>query len=143
MGFDTGILAATETDDELAAFLSFEIARTLARHHNASLSTLRLNTLIQKPIYPFRGIWESLVQLIPILDTHFGGQRVFDMNQEATDIGMLLMAEAGFDPAAMVSFRRKQFKLAERRGPVMIGGPMIFYILVTSAEYDVSVFKDC
>ncbi|KAL8866504.1 MAG: hypothetical protein Q9174_006266 [Haloplaca sp. 1 TL-2023] len=129
----TGLFAAAESDDELAAFLSYEIAKILTRHQNAVSSAFWINTAIQKPIWPFRGVWGSLVQSVPTLNTHLGTKRDVDFGQDAHDIGMLLIAEAGFDPAAMVSLRRKQFILDARKGGLMIGGPDWYYRASASA----------
>ena len=93
------------SDDELAAVLSHEMSHLLAEHSNEIFNFRRLQALIMIPVLPmFVGAFFARRVLLPAftlvaanLLLHLYLLRCLE--KEADHIGMLLMAEAGFDPA--------------------------------------------
>lgn len=109
----SGLFSAAETDDEIAAILSHEVAHVLAHHAEASESGELISTLATLPALPFFAAALVMLELLiftapPIV---IGGVIELalcrDREPEADKIGMLLMAEAGYDPGATVSFWKK------------------------------------
>ncbi len=106
----TGILAAAETDDEIAAVMSHEIAHVLAHHEVAGASGQLLATLAVLPALPFfaAGFLIPGLAVIAAPPVILGSVILLALSREreaeADKMGMLLMTEAGFDPSAAVSF---------------------------------------
>ncbi len=113
----SGIFAAAETDDELAAVFSHEIAHVLAQHPEANVSSSIIAVIAGIPALPFvvgaMFVLELAVLAAPPLIV--GSLIMLALNRgreaEADEMGMLLMTEAGFDPAATVSFWEKMTTL--------------------------------
>jgi len=113
----SGIFAAAETDDELAAVFSHEIAHVLAHHPEANVSSSIIAAIAGIPALPFvvgaMFVLELAVFAAPPLIV--GSLIMLALNRgcetEADEIGMLLMTEAGFDPTATVSFWEKMTTL--------------------------------
>lgn len=121
----TGIFAAADSDDKIAAFLSHRIAHLIAHHFEERLSGRLLG-------------WVSLIPAIPWLaSSHFlmrgasfaslglatlyvalGAKLLLCSPRyhepEADEIIALLMAQAGFDPRAALSVWGKLNQLEER-----------------------------
>ncbi|KAL8928981.1 MAG: hypothetical protein Q9208_001424 [Pyrenodesmia sp. 3 TL-2023] len=116
----TGLFAAAETDDEIAAVLSHEVAHVLAQHAMADRSETLLGSLATLPVQPFAlaatliaELW--LIAAPPrILGAMILRARSREREAEADKIGMLLMTEAGFDPSAAVSFWDKMVRLEQK-----------------------------
>ncbi len=102
----TGILAAAETDDE--------IAHVLAHHEVADASGQLLATLAVLPALPFFAAPPVILGSVILLALSR------EREAEADKMGMLLMTEAGFDPSAAVSFWGKigqlERRLREKKG---------------------------
>ncbi|KAL8742141.1 MAG: hypothetical protein Q9184_008299 [Pyrenodesmia sp. 2 TL-2023] len=113
----TGLLTVAETDDEIAAVLSHEVAHVLAQHAMANESGELLVYLATAPALPFAGaglvIGELGMIAAPplILGTVILLALTRKREAEADKIGMLLMTEAGFDPSAAVSFWDKMVQM--------------------------------
>ena len=114
----SGIFAAADTDAELAAVLGHEIAHALAHHTAAQMSAIVLCCAISLPAWPFilGGLFiadELLVVAAPVII--FAATALLALSRgtevEADKIGMLLMAEAGFNPDAAISFWKKMDKV--------------------------------
>ncbi|KAL8876946.1 MAG: hypothetical protein Q9192_008771 [Flavoplaca navasiana] len=109
----SGIFAAAETDDEIAAVLSHEIAHVIAHHVEATSSGQLLGILAMLPAAPFilgaMFIEELILPAIPPMA--IGAMILLALSRkreaEADKIGMLLMTEAGYEPSAMVTCWRK------------------------------------
>lgn len=116
----SGIFAATETDDEIAAVLSHEVAHTIAHHAEASLSGQLLGVLAMLPALPFilgsMLIGELIIIAAPPMA--IGGAILLALSREreaeADKIGMLLMTEAGFEPSAAVTYWRKMASIEQK-----------------------------
>ena len=103
----TGMLATAQSDDEMAAVLGHEIAHVLAGHGLEGSGKALLGGLLAAPFVPFcvLGYFISVEFLVvsglPIgfvflCWLYLSRQR----EGEADLIGQLLMADAGYDPAA-------------------------------------------
>ena len=103
----SGILEAAETDEEFAAVIGHEIAHSIAHHTEA-----RLSAAIMLPAAPFflgYIVPELLIVVAPI--SFMAGMTLLALHRgdeaEADKIGMLLMAEAGLNSDAAISFWKK------------------------------------
>ncbi|KAL8787691.1 MAG: hypothetical protein Q9195_007647 [Heterodermia aff. obscurata] len=113
----TGIFEAAGTDAEFAAVIGHEIAHSIAHHTEARESAGILCCAMMLPAAPFiLGAFimaEFLIVAVPI--TFVGAMALLAQDRgaeaEADRIGMLLMAEAGFDPYAAISFWRKMVQV--------------------------------
>lgn len=110
IGVHSGLLRVAESPDQLAAVIGHEVAHVLADHGNERLtqqlgikSALLLvgllgeGELAQEPLQRALGIGARLGIALPFSRTH---------EEEADLMGLLIMAEAGFDPAQSVSLWR-------------------------------------
>ncbi len=107
IGVYTGLLAVTENPDQLAAVIAHEIAHVMAEHANERMSTemataLGLGALQvaagddpqRQRIMAVLGVGAQVGIILPFSRTH---------ESEADEIGLGLMADAGFDPRASVA----------------------------------------
>ena len=114
----TPIFAGVDSDDEIAAILSHEIAHFIAGHSEEETSQQLIGFLTLLPAVPSfaslaslplaipslaLGVW---LLLFPVADHKY--------EAEAEDIGLLLMAEAGFDPRVVPSVFEKLNGFANR-----------------------------
>ena len=112
----SGILAAAQTDDEIATVLGHEIAHVLAHHGEARISAFGLAALTMIPALPFilgaLVVDELYVLAAPPIAAGALVLLALSKGQEtADDMGMLLMTEAGFNPTAAESFWTKIAKV--------------------------------
>ena len=105
-------LHAGTTDDELAAVLAHEIAHVLANHTMEGVSVVTVATVFSLPFVPFALfgylVPEALIFALPIIgafSVNFALSR--KRETEADYIGMMLMADAGFDLSAAVNVWKK------------------------------------
>ena len=108
----SGILRITRSEDGLAAVLGHEIAHNLAQHHGERMSgTIGPNMLLYGLILmtaPVPGAFFALQALGGwLLDTLFGRPMSRKMESEADYIGLMLMAEACYDPWEAIHFWRR------------------------------------
>ncbi|HOQ88791.1 MAG TPA: M48 family metallopeptidase [Candidatus Hydrogenedentes bacterium] len=116
----SGLLKLVPTDDELAVVVSHEIAHAVSRHGNERMSQALLvelggtaldTALAQRPektrsLYlQVFGVTANLGFLLP-----YSRQQEY----EADHVGLILMARAGYDPAAALTFWEK---LSAEGGP--------------------------
>ena len=101
-----------KSDDELAAVLAHEIAHVLANHAMEDKSIMTVAGVFSLPFVPFALLGlivpEFFFFAIPIgfaigAKYHCARKR----ETEADYIGMMLMADAGFDPLAAVNVVKK------------------------------------
>ena len=119
VGIFTGILPYTRDEAGLATVLSHEAAHALARHAGelqsqamlARIGSLGLS-LVLRGVSPQAG--QAIAQGYD-LGTHYGILLPYNRKQEmeADQIGMILMAKAGYDPALALDFWRRM--LADRK----------------------------
>ena len=105
-------------DDELAAILGHEVAHVVAGHLLESKSIRLADKYFTKPfswlsficcIYP-----EAIIFAVPILASRLTSLALSRIREtEADYIGLLSMADAGFDVSGAVSFRKKFNKWEE------------------------------
>lgn len=116
----SGLLELTRTDDELAVVISHEIAHAVARHGNERMSQGLLvelggvaldAALAQRPDQT-----RSLFMRVYGVSANLGLLLPYSRQQEyeADRIGLILMARAGYDQAAAVTFWEK---LSAEGGP--------------------------
>ena len=117
----SGIFAAAEAVEEIAAVLGHEIAHTLAHHEEAGGSAILLCGAISLPSWPFvlAGLLiteELLIFAAPAIVVAITALLALSRGKEAEadKIGMLLMAEAGFNPEAVISFWKKMDKIQQQ-----------------------------
>lgn len=98
MGVYTGLLKVAVNQHQLAAVMAHEVGHVLARHSNerASQATIRG---IGRAVAQVAGVSDTTLEVID-LSTQYGLFLPFNRTQEseADRIGIILMAEAGFDP---------------------------------------------
>ncbi|MFM1895314.1 MAG: hypothetical protein RLZZ385_388 [Pseudomonadota bacterium] len=103
MGVYSGLLEVTDNQHQLAAVMAHEVGHVLARHSNerASQSTL---IGIGRVVAQVAGVSDTTLQAID-LGTQYGLFLPFNRTQEseADQIGVMLMAEAGFDPREAIT----------------------------------------
>ncbi len=117
----TGLLPYTQTEDGLAFVVAHEIGHVIARHGGERMSQqlllqygqAGLNAALQgsasastlETVNTVYGVGSALGVLLPYSRAH---------EYEADEIGLMLMAKAGYDPRQAPNFFRKM--LAERKG---------------------------
>ncbi len=124
--FYTGLLDLAADDDEVAAVMGHEVAHVVARHAGERISQ---NVLIQM------GLGAAAVALSDPqsprgqatmaalgLGAQVGVQLPFSRihEAEADEIGLFMMAEAGYDPRAAVSFWDRMDEMAGDRPPTFL-----------------------
>ena len=109
IGVHTGLLDVAETPDQLAAVLGHEVAHVLARHGNARVSNSQIVQagVIAGSIFLGGGDPAQQQQMLGLLGAgaQFGVLMPFSRGDEseADEIGLELMARAGFDPRQSVT----------------------------------------
>lgn len=108
--FYSGILPYCEDEDGIAAVMAHEVAHVLARHGAERLSQARLlefggtaisavlsggSPAVRRTVLGAYGIGGKFGVLLPFSRRH---------EAEADEIGLVLMAKAGFDPRASLEF---------------------------------------
>lgn len=114
------ILVAAETEDELAAVFSHEIAHVLAQHPAPKASSSLVAFIAGIPALSFvvGAMFSFELAVLAAPPVVVGSMIMLALNRgreaEADEMGMLLLTEAGFDPAAIVSSWRKITTLEEK-----------------------------
>ncbi len=123
VAFYTGILPLTENADGVAVVMGHEIAHALADHGNERMSQgllvqlggMGLDLALSKEPQATRNLWfqayglgAQVGMLLPYSRKH---------EYEADYIGLILMAKAGYDPYAAVSFWERMSKLGGQKPP--------------------------
>ena len=115
IGIHKGLILATQNENELAAAMAHEIAHISQEH-------LLRHIIKNKQFFPITiaGALASAILgvpdlIIPILATH--EQRIINFTreheQEADNIGMQLLAHAGFDPQSMPTLFKRMSQQAQ------------------------------
>ena len=118
----SGILRTTRNDSGLAAVLGHEIAHNLADHMAERMSSsIGTNLLMWSMIIlsaPFGGL-PLLMQLFGFsaLDIAFGRPMGRRQESEADYIGLMMMAQACYDPREAVSFWTRMEQMQQGQPP--------------------------
>ncbi len=114
----TGLLRLAESDDELAIVMGHEVAHAIARHGAERLSRAIAAESIATAASEFGEVDPEVIELAAIA---YGlvGETAFSRNEEseADTIGLLLAAEAGYDPRAALTFWKKMSADADSAPP--------------------------
>ena len=110
--FYTGILSIASSDEEIAVVMGHEIAHALARHGNERMSQGMALQLGEMTLAAALQEKPELTQQIFLTSYGVGsslGTLAYSRKHEyeADQIGMTLMAKAGYDPSYAVSFWQK------------------------------------
>lgn len=108
----TGIFPhAVKYEDELSAVLAHEIAHVLANHAREGRSVTTVASIFSLPFIPFvLGfiVEEALIFALPIVGFAWAAFALPRKREaEADYIGMMLMADAGYNPSAAVNVLKK------------------------------------
>ena len=107
------LLELVTREDELAAVLSHEVSHLLAEHYREMNSYLAVQGIMMAPLLPMLVGAFYAPRLLLTAFTVIFAQGFLQLylqrcqEKEADYIGMLLMAEAGFDPAAATALWSK------------------------------------
>ncbi len=118
IGVYQGLLEVAATQDQLAAVIGHEVAHVLAEHSNERLSNEYLvgtvvdmvagRASVSPGAYAALGLGAQVGILLPYGRTQ---------EEEADLVGLDLMAQAGFDPAAAVTLWQKMSQREKRNPP--------------------------
>lgn len=105
----TGLLPVTQTEDALAVVIGHEIAHVIARHSNERLSqqvALQYGGAIAGGLLGNSQAMQQLGGAVFGLGAQYGVMMPYARKQEyeADEIGLILMAIAGYDPRVAVPF---------------------------------------
>lgn len=113
IAFYTGILKYAQSDDEVAVVMGHEVAHVLAEHGRERISHEMLKTGLQigadfayfqnNPKY--RTAFHVAFPIVTTVGFSLPYSRSHEL--EADEIGLILMAKAGYDPTAAVKFWQK------------------------------------
>jgi len=124
VGIYTGLFKYIRNDADLATVLAHEVAHVLARHAGERLSQAQLAQLGGLGLgLAMMGAGPAAAQTAMLgynLGTQYGVLMPYNRRQEseADRIGLILMAKAGYDPAAGVDFWRRFAQVKKSKLPV-------------------------
>ena len=119
----TGLLKVAKTDSELATIMAHEAAHVLARHGAERMSTqmaLETGTQIGMASVNFSDPSVAAVFYEAFgIGAQYGVMLPFSrhMEEEADEIGLILMIKAGYDPFAALNFWNKMNKRSGQQEP--------------------------
>lgn len=121
IGVHTGMFKVASTPDMLASVIGHEIGHVWAEHGNARMSNQFLgNTALQLTAILGGAETQKKQQLLGLLGvaTQVGGLKFSrDHESESDNLGLVLMARAGFDPRASVTVWQNMSRMAKGRKP--------------------------
>ncbi|WQF88604.1 Putative peptidase M48 [Colletotrichum destructivum] len=115
----SGILRVTRNEDGLAAVLGHEIAHNLAQHVGERMSSSILSNILLGGLVMMSGMFPPAIILVQylgsgLMDIVFNRPMGRLQESEADYIGLMLMAEACYDPREAVAFWRRMDMAAKR-----------------------------
>lgn len=119
----TGILPITKTETGLATVMGHEVAHALANHGQQRMSASTLQQIGATGLGVATGNSSAQTQQYAMtaygLTTNLGGMMPFSRKHEteADEIGLILMAIAGYDPSEAVSFWQRMAKQSDSSQP--------------------------
>jgi len=128
VGVNTGILPITQDEAGLATVIGHEVAHALARHGAERISHAMLVELGQAGLSAALGqdggVSRDLVMQAYGLGAQLGVMLPYSRTQEleADELGLVLMARAGYDPREAIGFWRRFAAYNAKRG----GTPPVF-----------------
>ena len=145
IGVHKGLILASQSENELAAAMAHEIAHA-TQHH---LLRILIKNKQYMPITVAGALASTLLGVpdlaIPILATHT--QRLINFTreheQEADNIGMQLLADAGFDPHSMATLFARMSQQAQYNGaaPEYLLTHPVFATRISAAEHRADKFS--
>lgn len=107
-GVNTGLLTVATTDDELAVVLGHEAAHAVARHGGERMSRAMMVELAAGVAGASGEVDPALIEGV-LVGYGVLGETAFSRSEEseADEIGLVISADAGFDPRASIAFWRK------------------------------------
>ncbi len=122
VGVYTGLLNVAENQHQLAAVIGHEVAHVIARHANERMSTDNFAGVLQQ--IAGQTLSANEVSQTPLIMAgmgilYKGASLKFsrDHETEADEIGLTLMAQAGFKPSEAVELWRNMSKLSKENPP--------------------------
>lgn len=117
MGVHTGLLGVATTQSQVAAVMGHEVAHVLARHGNARMSSQRVTSGLMAGAGMV--VTNPAVMAALGLGMEFGVLKPYGRGQEseADEMGVLLMARAGFDPRESVTLWQNMGRASGGQAP--------------------------
>ena len=114
-GVNTGLLTVATTDDELAVVLGHEAAHAVARHGGERMSRAMMVQLAAGVASASDEVDPALIEGV-LVGYGVLGETAFSRGEEseADEIGLVISADAGYDPRAAVTFWQK---MGSKGGP--------------------------
>jgi len=122
IGVHTGLFKAAENQHQLAAVIGHEVGHVMAQHGNERVSTqMATQTSLQVIAAVASGVSKEKQQILGLLGlgAQFGIVLPFSRKHEseADEIGLGLMARAGFDPRESVTLWENMGKMGGKKPP--------------------------
>ncbi|KJR82930.1 peptidase [Sporothrix schenckii 1099-18] len=115
----SGIFAVARNEDAIAAVLGHELAHNLANHHGERASSAVGTTMLLASAFVLTaGLSYFILQ--PVVELVFNTPMSRLQESEADLIGLMLMAEACFDPSQAVEFWRRMDQAQKVQPPEWI-----------------------
>lgn len=120
MGVYTGLMNIAVNQHQLAAVMAHEVGHVLAQHSNERASQATLNN-IGRAVAQVAGVSDSTLEVID-MGTQLGLFLPFNRTQEseADQIGITLMAQAGFDPQESITLWQNMSAQGGSRPPELL-----------------------
>lgn len=112
----SGIFAIARSEDALAAVLGHELAHNLANHHGERASSAIGTTMLLTSAFLLTAGLAYFV-LRPVVNVVFNSPMSRLQETEADYIGLMLMAEACYDPAQAADFWRRMEQAQQSEPP--------------------------
>ena len=109
----TGLLNIVENEDQLATVIGHEVAHALARHGAERMSMMQLGDIGRKlAIQASGGKYQNAINQVYGISANYGVflpySRSFEY--EADEIGLILMAKAGYNPHEAIRFWQRMIQ---------------------------------
>jgi predicted Zn-dependent protease len=109
----TGLLKIIDNESQLATVMAHEVAHAIARHGAERMSMMQLGDWGRKFIIKAAGVkYQNIINQVYGISANYGVflpySRSFEY--EADEIGLYLMAKAGYDPREAIKFWEKMMQ---------------------------------